>query len=183
MRKASKQFTLIELLITMTIAIILFGLAGQNLMKKPAGLRRREAINQLKVCFSDARMLALATNSKTAIKLTDKGQKIEVVKVASQFNPFAQSSRVLAEENNETQTKKERIVAKPISFALPNGCKIEPIDEEIGQDIDHPITMFFFYPEGEATGDSYKLVTGTQSFLIQVDQLTGQLILTENEEF
>ena len=182
MQKSSKQFTLIELLITMTIAIILMGLVGQNLMKKPAGIRRREAINQIKVCFSDARMLALATNSKTAIELSADGRKIQVIQVDRPVSPFAKSTRMLEEEQAGEVVKKHRIIARPISFELPNGCKIESLNEDIELESEQPIKLFFFYPEGEASGEGFRLITGIKNFNIEVDRLTGKLILIENDD-
>lgn len=180
MLRPSKKFTLIELLITMTIGIILIGLVGQNLMKKPAGIRRREALNQIKVCFSDARMLALATNAKTAIELSSDGTRIQVVQVEQPVNPFSKSTRMLEEEENGTKTKKQRIIAKPISFELPNGCKIKPNDDEMALETEQAQTLFVFYPEGGADGDRFTLSTGTRDFNIDADQLTGKLIIVED---
>ncbi|MCK5834463.1 MAG: type II secretion system protein [Lentisphaeria bacterium] len=182
MNKTSRKFTLIELLITMTIGIILIGLVGQNLMKKPAGIRRKEALNQVKVCFSNAKMLALATSSKTEIRLSPDGKNIEVIQVNMSVNPFSKSTRTLEAEENETVIKKRRIIAKPIRFALPNGCTIKPKDEDLISETEQITTMFTFYPEGGAYGDIFKLSTGTRNFNIEADQLTGQLIISENND-
>jgi type II secretory pathway pseudopilin PulG len=178
MQNRSKKFTLIELLITMTIAIILIGLVGQNLMKKPAGIRRKEAIGQLRVCFSDARMMALATHGTSAIKLENDGTKLQVDVISAPQNTFAKSQRMLEEEKKESK-KSYRIIAKPITFELPNGCKIEPADESI--DLESSSTMFSFYSNGEAIGKRFMLTAGSKIFFIEVDRLTGKLILTEDE--
>lgn len=183
MRIRHKQFTLIELLIVMTIGAILMGLASQKFMKQPAGLRRREAINQLKVSFSNARMLALATGVTTTLGISEDGTLLEVKNKEAKVNPFLVSQRMRDQlEDSDVVQKRERIVVKPIKFKLPNGCKITTMDDDSFTEETKTKPLFKFYPDGEATGEAAKLITGTQVLIIEVDRLTSKLTIIQEEK-
>ncbi len=187
MRNCSKRFTLIELLIVLAITGAVLGVALPNLITKPAGILKKDAIVKIESAFTQAKLMAMASGEK-AMLVVDIDKNLIVVEPAKRKENYGQLLNRLKnpelEDFEGTTQPKENVIFKKIRQEMDKGVSFEAEDEALESNIstDTSIARYYFYSDGEAFGPEITVVIGTQKFALNVDKLTGKPNLLEIED-
>ncbi|MGL4854381.1 MAG: pilus assembly FimT family protein [Lentisphaeria bacterium] len=175
----NKKFTLIELLIVIAIAMLIFGITVPNLTSLPAGIQKKAAISAVNNTFKSARLLAASQSIHTMVKISDNGSTISVIPSSSPLSSdiiFLNNS--LSDEQENYQSVKN---IETIKTSLPNGCKIYVEDSEFYDPTAQDNQAFYFYSDGTGKGPNAALKIGSSFYSLIVTNITGKVDIVEIE--
>lgn len=180
----SKKFSLLEVIIVLLILTLVMSIAVYGLGKKNPGETVIEMSEVVSRVFKNASIRSQSFQIQVNVRMKVEPEEniafyVEMIK----SNPELPTIRPEDETQEETASRlsKEqniRIWSGEDSYELPSEVKLTEYEELLN---DNNEIFFYFYPDGEATGPSLKMLVGEREFQLTVDRLNGQLVLFENQ--
>lgn len=176
---ARGPFTLVELIVVLTIVGLALALVAPRVGRLPAGLRLRAAADELRAAFRDAGTRARATGTPVRLVLDPEAGLLRLEELGAA--PLAEVGADLdaapapAEAEGPADGDATRRYRGPRQYRLPRGVQWE---EEGGGALDEA-PVFLFQPDGEAAGPTLELSAGPRVLRLSVDRLTGRPLLVD----
>jgi len=152
----STGFTLLELLVVLTIASLVVALVPPAISAAVPGARLSNTARELTAALRDAHYRAVS--------------RADVVEVAFEFEP--PQYRVA----DGTATKLPGGIELSILEAAANAGKRRAADTQRDTDEEYRLS---FYPDGSSSGATIKLAAAERQFLLDVGWPTGRVSITE----
>lgn len=174
-----KPFSLMEILVALVIMVVVMGVALPRIGRLPMGVRRQQAISTFKNAFRNASMRARATGIPVQAVIMPIKNIIKLQRTAGTRSALNQE-RISNFQDSENGTHPQRggLFKKTSEYEFPNGTSWVDKDSLPTEEQ----TYFTFYPNGEATGPAINIKIGKMEILIDIDRLTGRVIVTQADD-
>ncbi|MBY4678551.1 GspH/FimT family pseudopilin [Marinobacterium arenosum] len=148
--RSSAGFTLLELLIVLVIGVMVIGLVAPRFAALVPGVELKGETQKLAALLRYSRSRALAEGREIRLQLVDEPLGLQI-------------------------TGREQLYRWPASYQL----HMEPISED-DPVISEELPAFRFYPDGSASGGEITLGSAGQRYRINVEWLTGKVVIDED---
>ena len=155
----SRSFTLVETIIVLLIATMIFGLVVPRIGRLPARVAIRKSTSELILPFVTAARRARATGTEVTLLLDLAEHRADIRAGGTAPMAMRQSSDDEASEGQDERTPDSR-------FRIP-------ADIEWSVAEDSPV-QYRFFPTGEGSGPELEFRLRGRTFIFSVDGLTGR---------
>jgi hypothetical protein len=168
------RFSLLELMIVLTIMALVLGLAVMSPRLIPAGIQTSRAMKTVNIAFHTASNRALSTGSTMKLTFDFEGGKVSITGVGGSGSGGGGSSK-------EAPSPVARHFAKYGNFELPETVKLN--ENRLARNWEEEEnTVFYFYPNGEAVGPVLPLLVNEMIEVdVEVIRLTGKPLYHEHK--
>jgi prepilin-type N-terminal cleavage/methylation domain-containing protein len=172
------RFSLLELMIVLTIMGLVLGLAVMSPRLVPAGIQAKRAMKAVNIAFHTASSRALSTGTTMKLTFDFEGSKVTITGVGGGRGGGVNTA---SGDSGKPDGPVARHFAKYGNFKLPEMVKLNENRLSRGWE-DEEGTVYYFYPNGEAVGPMLPLLVNE---MIEVDidvvRLTGKPMYVEHE--
>jgi|GEM_PF-1767509 type II secretory pathway pseudopilin PulG len=169
-----RYFSLLELLIVMTLIALVLGIAIPRMGYVPYHIQKTQTLKSLNIALHTAMNRAVASGSQTKLVLDINAHKATISEVSN--GP---------KWTVKTEKKAEGPVAdhfrKYSSFDLPKDLVLD--EASLDRYWEDSQAIFHFFPSGEASGPVVPLLIGIDRIEVSVDALTGRPIVIEKKGY
>ena len=163
-----KNFTLLEMIMVISIIMVVTGLSFAYMGRMPAGLVMSKSVTDIEKLMTTAQLQATLQGKQKDVVLdtvnkvlfiTDPVENIDDLEMPSQFSP----TRVASKNKSE-------------SYKIPVDIAVEVTD------FDEERAVYSFFADGSASGPEMVLELKGHLRAINVSQLTGLIIIKDISE-
>lgn len=169
-RNGQRGYTLVELMVTLSILSLIVGLALPRLGLVPTGIQVADAEDALAAAFRAASSLAAAGGHPVVLTVDWRSQQLRIAQMPSPDPELALAGPPPLPEPGAAPA--DAFFHNLRLFALPPDAKTRDQDEE---------WTYLFFPDGEATGLGHRYRIGGRHFILEVDRLTGRPAVVEHD--
>lgn len=170
-----RAFTFFEMLIVAVILAIVTAVVAPSLSKSPRRLAIENALTGIRNAIDETSMRARATGKPLQLVLNIDGSSFEVKEYSSEFESVKGWTPPL-KRTEDTERTMNVAISQNSSYSLSGMIEWHP--EETGLDIAEEIS-FAFFEDGQAAGKTLHFNIGKQSYVLDVDKLTGAPLISE----
>lgn len=190
-KRGQKGFTLIEIIVVMVIIVSAIGLAAPRIGKSLEKIRVRTVVRRFAAILRYSRQIAISRKKEYAVSIPDD-HSYSYIKVGrgknlrpdSEKEDETSESTVKTERFSERNLKEDNITVDLYKELNTEQIKIwyQKVDSEEADDSEGSPGEVIFYPKGESTGGLVFFKLGELVFQIEIDPITGRVIVKRKDE-
>ena len=173
-----RAFTFFEMLIVAVILAIVTAVVAPSLTKYPQRLATESALTGIRTAIDETSMRARATGKPLQLVLNIEGASFDVQDFSSELESVKGWSPPL-KRPLETEQTLNVAISQNSSYPLSGMIEWHPEESDLG--IDEEIS-FAFFEDGQASGKTLHFNIGKQSYVLDVDKLTGAPLISEQND-
>ncbi len=168
MKKNSKGFTLLELLVVIVLLVMAISVTSVSIVSGQDGARMKTSARQLVSVLRSARVRAITDGVEAGITLgirdTDPGRQALEKRVTENQNP---QYRYANRAYTIIPTSEQVTLPEALSLSLKSTRREETVTSD----------SIMFYPDGSSSGGRLELSASAGTMTINVNWLTGEVVL------
>ena len=170
-----RAFTFFEMLIVAVILATVTAVVAPQLTKIPRRLEVEKALTEIRTAIDETSMRARATGKALQLELNIDDGAFEVKEFSSELLNVRGWTPPL-KQSEETEAMLNVAISQKSSYPLSGVIEWHP--EETGLKESEEI-KYSFFEDGQAAGNTLHFSIGKQSYVLDVDKLTGAPLISE----
>ena len=171
----SRSFTFFEMLVVAVILAVATAVVLPSLTKMPRRLLVESSLSEIRNAIDETSMRARATGKPLQLVLNVEDSIFDLREYQSEL-AAVQGWTPPLKQSDETEQQQAVAISQKSSYSLSKSIEWHP--EETGLDTADGI-VFSFFEDGQASGGTLHFSIGKQSFVLDVDTLTGAPLISE----